>query len=126
MKLSPDVAGITLLALGNGAPDVFTAFAAVNTASDFQLTLGGLLGASVCISSFVLASVLLASKARVEVDKEAFLRDVIVCEWTIRRTHASPHSTARLPALRASPLSTFLTRRSLARVAFNVVSSTQT
>ena len=37
LRLSPEVAGITLLALGNGAPDIFTAMSGINGAGDFAL-----------------------------------------------------------------------------------------
>jgi len=57
LRLTPAVAGITLLAIGNGAPDVFTAMAATSS-GDFTLTLAALLGASICISCFVLGAVL--------------------------------------------------------------------
>ena len=56
LRLSPNVAGVTLLALGNGAPDIFTALAGINGAHDFDLVLGELLGASNFISTVVLSS----------------------------------------------------------------------
>jgi len=43
LKLSDDVAGVTLLALGNGAPDVFTAVVGLSQ-DDFQLALSDLMG----------------------------------------------------------------------------------
>lgn len=92
--------GITLLAMGNGANDVFTAIAALG-ADDFPLVLGALVGASMCISAFVLGSVIIVAKVRLQehdagmrhsapdslpspqngthgVDKNAFYRDVLV------------------------------------------------
>ena len=56
LVLPPDVAGITLLAFGNGAPDVFTAVAVANRA-DFPLLLSDLLGGSVFITTVVLGAV---------------------------------------------------------------------
>lgn len=80
LDLSPEVAGITLLALGNGAPDVFAARAALTgAASDFPLMLSDLLGASVFISTCVLGAVLLTasrSHGAWSVDGEVFGRDV--------------------------------------------------
>jgi sodium/potassium/calcium exchanger 6 len=75
LKLSPDIAGITLLALGNGAPDVMTAISAGSNL-DFNLLLSGLLGASIFISSGILASVIVVSKNLI-VDRAAFYRDCI-------------------------------------------------
>jgi sodium/potassium/calcium exchanger 6 len=46
--LPPAVAGITLLALGNGAPDVFTAYAAANGAGDIALMLRQVLTSCLC------------------------------------------------------------------------------
>lgn len=69
LRLSPAVAGITLLALGNGAPDIFTAMAAVN-ADDFALTVSALIGASMCISSLVLGSVILVQAAKTPSEEE--------------------------------------------------------
>jgi sodium/potassium/calcium exchanger 6 len=58
LKLSPSTAAITLLALGNSAPDVFGDLAAVGN-GDFALALGELLGASMFLTTVVLAAVIL-------------------------------------------------------------------
>ena len=55
MRLSPDVAGVTLLAIGNGAPDVFSAIALatanVNTPMDLSFMLSDIVGGCVSPSS---------------------------------------------------------------------------
>ena len=61
LKLSPTVAGITLLALGNSAPDVFADLAAVQNAGDFALALGELMGAAMFLTTVVLAAVIITS-----------------------------------------------------------------
>ena len=53
LRLPPDVAGITLLAFGNGAPDVFTAIA-VARETDFPLLLSDILGGAVFTATVVL------------------------------------------------------------------------
>ncbi|EDV27705.1 uncharacterized protein TRIADDRAFT_53673 [Trichoplax adhaerens] len=78
LKLSPSIAGITLLAIGNGAPDVFTAYAAIRKAHDFPLELGALLGASIFISTVVLGAVIMVSRVeRSTINPVDFFRDVI-------------------------------------------------
>ena len=76
LGLSDDVAGATLMALGNGAPDVFTAWNAIHQASDLPLVLAELLGASIFITTVVLGSVLLASSTATNVSPKPFARDV--------------------------------------------------
>ena len=46
LRLSQNVAGVTLLALGNGSPDIFSAFAAINQDEDKKssLSVGALFG----------------------------------------------------------------------------------
>ena len=53
-------------ALGNGAPDIFTALAGISGAHDFELVAGELLGASNFISTVVLAAVLLHDEQRLQ------------------------------------------------------------
>eukprot|EP00808_Paulinella_micropora_P030014 g2567.t1 len=54
LNLSPPVAGVTLLALGNGAPDVFTSFAAFTGSSDISLGVGEVIGAGLVITTLVM------------------------------------------------------------------------
>ncbi|CAK0856210.1 unnamed protein product [Prorocentrum cordatum] len=75
LGLSEDVAGVTLLALGNGMPDVMTATSAINKAEDLALSLGELFGAGNFILSFVLGCVILCQRTPVEVDRCALFRD---------------------------------------------------
>ena len=56
LRLSPTVAGITLCAVGNSAPDVFSDLAAVQNANDFSLALGELMGASMFLTTCVLGA----------------------------------------------------------------------
>ena len=47
MNMAYDIAGITLLAFGNGAPDFFAMVASVSRNVDIQVSAGALLGGSV-------------------------------------------------------------------------------
>jgi len=72
LQLPDDVAGVTLLAFGNGAPDIFTAISGVGD-SDFALALSDLLGGGMFINTVILGAVILVCK--VEVDPKPFHRD---------------------------------------------------
>ena len=56
LRLSPDLAGITLLAFGNGAPDFFTALAGADESP--QMVVGSSLSSSICILSMIFGMVL--------------------------------------------------------------------
>lgn len=77
LGLPEDVAGVTLLALGNGMPDVMTATSSINKADDFALTMGEFLGAAGFIVGLVLGCVLLTKQGPTRVDACAFMRDSI-------------------------------------------------
>ena len=63
MQLSPQVAGVTVLALANGAPDFFTGIAAFSSDSSGSdaLGIGACLGAGMFITTVIFGSVILAS-----------------------------------------------------------------
>ncbi|CAE7938386.1 Slc8b1 [Symbiodinium sp. KB8] len=79
LGLEEDVAGVTLLALGNGMPDVMTACSSINKANDLPLTMGEFLGAANFIAICVMAWIMLAQSGPTEVDGLPFLRDSIMC-----------------------------------------------
>ncbi|KAF2752788.1 hypothetical protein EJ05DRAFT_480940 [Pseudovirgaria hyperparasitica] len=73
LGLSENVAGVTLLALGNGSPDVFSTFAAMNSNSG-SLAVGELVGAAGFITAVVAGAMALTRPFKVA--KKSFVRDV--------------------------------------------------
>lgn len=59
LRLSPTVAGVTLLALGNGAPDLFTCLAGTDDIESVPLVIGGAVGSGIFVLLFVFGLVVL-------------------------------------------------------------------
>ncbi|XP_068166798.1 mitochondrial sodium/calcium exchanger protein isoform X2 [Antennarius striatus] len=75
LHLTHNVAGVTLLALGNGAPDIFSAVAAFSHPHTAGLAVGALFGAGIFVTTVVAGSVALVKPFFVA--SRPFLRDVI-------------------------------------------------
>ncbi|KAG7661147.1 uncharacterized protein J8A68_005349 [[Candida] subhashii] len=75
LKLSDNLAGLTLLAFGNGAPDVLSTFHAINMDSS-GLAIAELLGASLFIVTVVIGSIAVVNPF--EVPQNLFIRDIVM------------------------------------------------
>uniref|UniRef100_A0A023G2P6 Putative sodium/potassium/calcium exchanger 6 n=1 Tax=Amblyomma triste TaxID=251400 RepID=A0A023G2P6_AMBTT len=58
LHMSQNMAGVTLLAFGNGSPDIFAALAGVRQGS-YELVIGGLIGGGIFVTTVVAGSVFL-------------------------------------------------------------------
>ncbi|KAJ6360250.1 hypothetical protein OIU77_004285 [Salix suchowensis] len=77
LKLSPTIAGVTLLSLGNGAPDVFASIVSFTRSSNGDVGLNSILGGAFFVSSVVVGVIsILTSPRQISVDKCSFIRDV--------------------------------------------------
>ncbi|XP_055816778.1 cation/calcium exchanger 5 isoform X1 [Solanum dulcamara] len=75
LRLSPSMGAVTLLALGNGAPDVFASVAAVR-GGQARTGFGAILSAGTFVSAFVVGFVAIYA-APFAVDPAPFVRDVM-------------------------------------------------
>ncbi|PIM97240.1 K+-dependent Na+:Ca2+ antiporter [Handroanthus impetiginosus] len=78
LKLSPTIAGTTLLPFGNGANDVFSSIISFTRAGEADVGLNSVLGGAFFISCFVVGIVSISISSRgITVDKPSFIRDVL-------------------------------------------------
>lgn len=75
LKLSHNVAGVTFLAFGNGAPDIFSAMVAFSDPRTAGLALGALFGAGVLVTTVVAGGIAILRPFTVA--SRPFLRDII-------------------------------------------------
>lgn len=75
LKLAHNVAGVTFLAFGNGAPDVFSAVVAFSDPRTAGLAIGALFGAGIFVTTIVAGGIALVQPFTVA--SRPFLRDAI-------------------------------------------------
>ncbi|XP_075541845.1 mitochondrial sodium/calcium exchanger protein-like [Dermacentor variabilis] len=74
LHMSQNMAGVTLLAFGNGSPDIFAALAGVRQGS-YELVIGGLIGGGIFVTTVVAGSVFLSKPFKLAA--RPFTRDCV-------------------------------------------------
>ncbi|XP_022983734.1 cation/calcium exchanger 2-like [Cucurbita maxima] len=78
LNLSPTIAGVTLLSLGNGAPDVFASLVAFMGDGTSDIGLNTVLGGASFVTCVVVGIIsILLRRRRVKVNRSGFIRDVL-------------------------------------------------
>lgn len=69
LNLSPNLAAMTFLAFGNGAPDVISSIVASNNElGDLSLSIGALIGGGLCVACFVFGLVIYKNKISMDIE----------------------------------------------------------
>lgn len=77
LGFSPNISALTLLALGNGAPDVISSIVASDDADGLYMGLGSLLGSGMVLTTLVFSLVILFSKEEIKVIPKMFIRECV-------------------------------------------------
>ncbi|CAI0384927.1 unnamed protein product [Linum tenue] len=77
LKLSPTIAGVTLLSLGNGAPDVFASIVSLAGSGTRDIGFNTMVGGASFVTCVVVGTIsFLVKHRRIRVSRGAFIRDV--------------------------------------------------
>ncbi|XP_064462586.1 mitochondrial sodium/calcium exchanger protein-like isoform X2 [Ornithodoros turicata] len=83
LRMSQNVAGVTLLAFGNGSPDIFSSLAGIKQGS-YEMVIGGLIGGGIFVTTVVAGSIFLTQPFKMA--GRPFLRDCFfyttAASWT--------------------------------------------
>ena len=76
-KINQNIAALTLLAFGNGAPDVISSLVASNNIEGIEFSLGNMIGGGIFVTSFGFALVCYYGKD-IKISPKMFKRDIIL------------------------------------------------
>lgn len=76
-KMSEALAGVTLLAMANGAGDVITALVSSESAEGVSYNIGALFGAGLFVCTFVMCATVYYSPVDIVIKKETAYRDIV-------------------------------------------------
>ncbi len=77
LKCTESLAGVTLVAFGNGAPDVLVAIAGGSNGDDINFALGSIFGAGLFVTTITVAVVIDKAGGEVTMNRDFFFRDII-------------------------------------------------
>ncbi|EPS72866.1 hypothetical protein M569_01890, partial [Genlisea aurea] len=78
LKLSPTIAGTTLLPLGNGAPDVFSSIISFTRSGDEDVGLNSILGGAFFVCCCVVGILCISvSSHQIKIEQASFMRDIL-------------------------------------------------
>ncbi len=75
LGFSETLSGVTLLALGNGAPDVFASFSAASSPEGLHLSMASISGGILFISTIVSSLIIFSSEKLIGIKRELLFRD---------------------------------------------------
>ncbi|CAG9799842.1 unnamed protein product [Chironomus riparius] len=87
LGLSENLGGVTLLAFGNGSPDIFTSL--LNTHGDTELMYTQLIGGAAFVTGFVIGIIMIMRPFKLE--WKTYVRDVLFFTFAAIYIHASIH-----------------------------------
>ena len=76
-KIGSNLAGVTLLAFANGAPDVFSSISGILRTNSADISIGELFGGALFISTMVISAVAILSPTHIQLSPLDFTRDIL-------------------------------------------------
>ena len=76
-RIGSNLAGVTLLAFANGAPDVFSSISGILRTNSADISIGELFGGALFISTMVISAIAILSPTYIQLSPLDFTRDIL-------------------------------------------------